>query len=129
MELTTDEILVQIRDNFSRRYKSFGGFKTNKYYQVCLEAVKDEELLSHIIFCNDVLQIPPAKTFLCAKLPAEQLGNYEKRAIGALWGFVFTSVFKYRNKRSVTTNMASPRTATYYFEPLEAAKVVRDRRG
>lgn len=57
-----------IEDNFSKFYTHFREFQENveyaPYWNKCIEAICDEQLLSHIVFCNDIFFIPPVKTFL-----------------------------------------------------------------
>ena len=57
-----------IEENFSEIYSHFKEFQENKEYELywnkCIEAICDKELLSHIVFCNDIFCIPPVKTFL-----------------------------------------------------------------
>ena len=59
--------------------------------------------MDRIIFNNDVMQIPPVKTFLMANQAIQPLtNNEEKKAIGAFWGFVFKFVFWYTNQKDNT---------------------------
>lgn len=127
MKITSHAIERSIYEGFSMRYKSFGNFVDSKYFQACLAAVRDEELLSHIIFCNDVLGNPPVNTFLRARPVQTDLEDYEKRAIGAFWGYVFKYVFLYANQKSVAARVNTVRTATYYLNPPEAVKIVKGR--
>ena len=63
-----ENIPAQVELHFSDNYRHFKEFQLSPeyrpYWDKCMEAVKDRELLSHIIFCNDLLHIPPVKTFL-----------------------------------------------------------------
>ena len=119
-----------IEENFSEIYTHFRDFQTNKdyerYWNKCIEAVSDEQLLSHIIFCNDVFCIPPVKTFLTyykndfivltGKSNAE-LPVFVKKSIGAFWGMVFKFGLGYKGQKSVSVSMNEyfkVRTATYF---------------
>ena len=62
-----------------------------------MQAATDKELLGHIVFCNDLFCIPPVKTFLeyfknnLQEITGDKnavLSDFQKRAIGAFWGFV-----------------------------------------
>ena len=63
-----DNISRQVDLQFSDYYRHFKEFQMapafRPYWDKCMEAVRDRELLSHIIFCNDLFHIPPVKTFL-----------------------------------------------------------------
>lgn len=127
------ENTVQIvEDDFSSIYTHFKEFQQNNIYQPywdkCIEAISDEELLSHIIFCNDIFKIPPVKTFLTyykedfieitgksnAKLPL-----FVKKSIGAFWGMVFKMALGYTSQKSTSVSMNK------YFEVSSATYFIR----
>ena len=101
-----------IEENFSEIYKHFREFQENKEYELywnkCIEAISDQSLLSHIVFCNDIFCIPPVKTFLTyykddfivltGKSDAE-LPLFVKKSIGAFWGMVFKFGLKYKSSQ------------------------------
>ena len=107
-----------IEENFTKVYTHFKEFEENKayasYWNKCMEAVNDEQLLSHIVFCNDVFGIPPVKTFLTfykndfiiltGKKNAE-LPIFVKKSIGAFWGMVFKFGLHYQGQKSVSVSM------------------------
>lgn len=119
-----------IEENFSEIYTNFRDFQFDRkyrcYWKKCLEAVDDEELLSHIIFCNDVFCIPPVKTFLTyykddfillTKKRDAELPLFVKRSIGAFWGMVFKFGLGYKGQKNVCVSMNEyfkVRTATYF---------------
>lgn len=124
-----------IEENFSKIYTHFREFQENKqyapYWNKCIAAVCDKQLLSHIVFCNDVFCIPPVKTFLTfykndfilltSKSNAE-LPLFVKKSIGAFWGMVFKFGLKYNGQKSVSVSMNEyfkVRTATYYTKSEE----------
>jgi hypothetical protein len=83
--------------------------------------------MSHIIFCNDIHQIPPVQTFLKV-MEAEiswELTEMEKRSLGAFWGFVFKFVFMYGRQKSVTARVNTVQTATYFFGPPGPIEVIK----
>lgn len=119
-----------IEENFSEVYTHFREFQENKEYEAywnkCMEAVCDKQLLSHIIFCNDVFYIPPVKTFLTYykkdfialtdKSNAE-LPLFVKKSIGAFWGMVFKFGLEYNGQKNVSVSMNEyfkVKTATYF---------------
>lgn len=126
MRVTTTQIEETLYKDFSRKYKAFGGFIGSAYWDQCLAAVKDEVLLGHILFCNDVLQVPPTHTFLRARPIAEALSEFDKRAIGAFWGFLFKFVFGYGGQKSVTAKVNTVRTASYFYAAKEPVELVKE---
>lgn len=133
--MTTQEIMQTVSDNFSERYKPFKEFQTAEeyrgYWNLCVRAVEDRELLGHIIFCNDLFHIPPVKTFLLyyreelVKLTGRRdamLEPFVKKAIGAFWGMVFKFGLGYQAQESVSVSlnqMFMLRTASYFIGPRE----------
>lgn len=128
--MTTTDIAQQVTDDFSVTYSHFKEFQENPeyrgYWDKCLEAVEDKDLLKNIIFCNDVFSIPPVKTFLTyyykdfIRLTEDEhakLDTYIKRSIGAFWGMVFKFVLGYTEQKSVSVSMNEyfeVRTASVY---------------
>ena len=114
MDNLQNHIASQVELHFADHYHHFKEFQMSPayrpYWDKCMEAVQNRELLSHIIFCNDLFHIPPVKTFL---LYYEQdlisitgredatLELFVKKAIGAFWGMVFKFVLGYQGQESV----------------------------
>ncbi len=117
MIISTSTIEKKIYEDFAKTYKAFGNFMdSGELWDNCILAIRDATLLGHVIFCNDIHQIPPVHTFLKAnKNIKSDLTQMEKRSIGAFWGFVFKFVFGYSNQKSVTARVNSIKTATYFF--------------
>lgn len=128
MKLKPSYIKREIYDRFSKTYKAFGDFvDSGELWDACIAAVSDGTLLGHIIFCNDIHQIPPVHTFLRVRRDMRRdLSELEKRSIGAFWGFVFKFVFCYRNQKSVTARVNTVRTATYFFDMPEDIEIIPD---
>ncbi|MDO6354811.1 hypothetical protein Q3V94_06925 [Caloramator sp. CAR-1] len=121
MNITSDEILQKIYEGFNKIYKAFNNFVDSGFlWEECIKTVKDTDLMNKIIFCNDILNVPPVKVFVLVneKIPSN-LTDYEKKAIGAFWGYVFKFVFGYRNQRSVPINVKGIKTATTFFDVKE----------
>jgi hypothetical protein len=128
VQVSTHEIKERLYSDFPNIYRAFGGFVgSGKLWDLCLQAIEDEVLLSHIIFCNDIHQIPPVQTFLKV-MEAEiswELTEMEKRSLGAFWGFVFKFVFMYGRQKSVTARVNTVQTATYFFGPPGPIEVIK----
>lgn len=127
-----DNMKLLIEEKFSEIYTHFREFQENKeyepYWNKCMEAVCDAQLLSHIVFCNDVFCIPPVKTFLTyykndfieltGKSNAE-IPLFVKKSIGAFWGMVFKFCLGYNGQKSVSVSMNEyfkVKTATYFMK-------------
>ena len=132
-----ENIPAQVELHFSDNYRHFKEFQLSPeyrpYWDKCMEAVKDRELLSHIIFCNDLLHIPPVKTFLLyyegdfVSITGREdaaLDTFVKKAIGAFWGMVFKFALGYRDQESVSISLNQKffvRTSTYFKNPARPA--------
>ena len=133
-------IVEKVENEFSDCYKHFKEFQQNPeyaaYWRQCMAALeatlKDgTKLLSHIEFCNNVLNIPPIKTFLTyyknefIVLTGNEkalLDVYIKKSIDAFWGFVFKVALKYEGQKSVSVSMFdyfNVKTATYFIKSNE----------
>lgn len=135
MIVTVDEIVQRVNQEFAQKYPHFKEFQTDgayfSYWRLCVQALQDRDLLGHIIFCNDLFGIPPMKTFLCnfeAELkeitgrPDAMLADYVKKSIGAVWGYVFKTVFEYAGQKSVSVSLNKVfmlKTATCYTQPTK----------
>ena len=133
MEYITKDLTALVEADFSRRYPHFKEFQQNPayrpYWDKCMEALANRELLSHIIFCNDLFHIPPVKTFLLfyqadfiAITGRENaaLAPFIKKSIGAFWGMVFKFGLGYREQESVSVSLNRRflvRTATWFSAP------------
>lgn len=128
MQICPFEIQREIHNRFAKTYKAFGEFvDSGELWDACLAVVGDTRLMGHIIFCNDIHQIPPVHTFLRANQKIRQdLSETEKRSVGAFWGFVFKFVFGYRNQKSVTARVNTVRTASYFFDAPEDIEIIAD---
>lgn len=117
--ITCKDIVSKINDDFGNKYKPFSKFKdSGEIWDECMKAVNDPKLMNHIIFCNDVLKIPPVKVFLAAnETLTGGFSVYDKKCIGAFWGFVFKFVFMYQSQKdSNPINLKGIKTATYFYD-------------
>ena len=128
---STAEITQRIEEGFTQKYKAFSNFpQSGKVWDECLAAVQDAKLMNNLVFCNDVLQIPPVKVFLLANTNlGGQFTDDEKKSIGAFWGFVFKFVFGYKNQKSVSVRVADNnlKSATYFFDCPQEIEVVPEK--
>lgn len=142
MIISCAKIVDTVTESFcdANRYKQFAEFQWRPeyrpYWDKCIEAIRDPELLSHIIFCNDLFHIPPVKTFLLyfrediAAITGREdalLPTFIKKSIGAFWGMVFKFVLGYQNQENVSISLNRyfmVRTATYFFDPIEKIELV-----
>lgn len=81
--------------------------KERKYLNLFLKLLEDEELLKHIKFANDVLEIPPIRTFITYHRDylKEDVFNtpmsaIAKRGLGACFGYLYKNIYfeKYGEK-------------------------------
>lgn len=121
MVISCAKIEQELRNDFSTRYRRFSSFVDNgDLWDRIIDTVRDVELMKNIVFCNDVMKIPPVKTFIMAqKTPLKDLENDEKQAIGAFFGFIFKDVFKYTGQESVSCVVNTVKTATRFCEPKD----------
>lgn len=120
MLISSSAIMKKIEEEFGTVYKPFSGFPdSGSLWNECIKTVKDDTLMNHIIFNNDVMQIPPVKTFLKAnKTLTGGFTNYQKKALGAFWGFVFKSVFLYDGQKdNVPVGVKDIKKAARFTDP------------
>ena len=88
--------------DFLRTYRGTESFVTNesKYYKLFLELLQDDELLEKIKFANDVLGIPPIKTFILYEreylkkdIFNEKMSPVAKRGLGACFGYLYKFIY------------------------------------
>lgn len=119
MNISTKTILSRIDSDFTSVYKPQSNFPdSGMLWDTCISTIKDIQLMDHIIFNNDVMKIPPVKTFLMANQGIQELtDNEEKKAIGAFFGFVFKFVFGYSNQKdNVPINTKGVKKAAYFYD-------------
>lgn len=127
MKITTTAILSKINNDFTSTYKPQSKFKNSGVlWDECINAVQDVRLMNNIIFSNDIMKIPPVKTFLMANnIITGPLTDEEKKAIGAFWGFVFKFVFGYSSqKENNPVNVKTVKSATYFYDVEDIVEVI-----
>lgn len=90
------------QDDFLKTYRGTETFVTEEggYYALFLELLRDETLLGHIRFANDVLKIPPLKTFILYTRDVLKKDVFRtamtttaKRGLGACFGYLYKFIY------------------------------------
>lgn len=117
MKKSTKEIVDRVNADFATIYKPFTNFPTDrKVWTECMAAASNPKLMNNVIFCNDILQIPPVKVFLLTTSELNfELSDYQKKGIGAFWGFIFKVVFGYESQKSVSVRVRDVKSATFFY--------------
>ena len=115
-------------EEFLKTYKGTEKFvlgEGREYYLLFLELLKNEELLSHIKFANDVLEEPPLKTFifyerdyLKKNLFGKKMTPVQKRGIGACFGYLYKFIYGgYESEQSwFNDDKTGIKTASYFIK-------------
>ncbi|NBI66806.1 hypothetical protein D1646_08240 [Pseudoflavonifractor sp. 60] len=133
MRISIQGLEQAFRQDFAKKYRRFGGFMdSGPLWEEFCQVLGNRELLSHILFCNDVMQIPPVRTHLMISksrggaAASRKLNVREKQELGAAYGFLFKEVFHYPRQESVSCVINTLKTATRYeqdeAQPLELTK-------
>ena len=112
------DIVDKINADFEKVYK--GVRMSGVIFGECIKAVNNVSLMKNIIEQNNK-GTPPVKTFLdSSSVLTGVFSDYEKRCIGAFWGFVFKFVFKYRTQiKNTPINIKGIDTASLYKDPVD----------
>ena len=111
--------------DFLRTYRGTETFVTNesKYYKLFLQLLQNDELLENIKFANDVLGIPPIKTFVLYERDTikndifnEKMSSVAKRGLGACFGYLYKFIYKgYESEQSwFNDEKTGIKTASYF---------------
>lgn len=115
-------------EDFLKTYKGTEKFvlgEGREYYLLFLDLLKDEELLSHIKFANDVLAVPPLKSFvLCEReylkrnVFDKKMTPVQKRGIGACFGYLYKFIYGgYESEQSwFNDENTGIKTASYFIK-------------
>lgn len=110
---------------FLRTYRGTEKFVTaeSEYYNAFLQLLKDDVLLEKIKFCNDVLQIPPLKTFILHErdylkkdIFNGKMTPIAKRGLGACFGYLYKFIYGgYESEQSwFNDETTTIKTASYF---------------
>ena len=125
--ITCRKIESELYAGFASKYRRFSSFiDSGLLWDLVLQTIRNAEMMRNIKFCNDIMKIPPVKTFvLIHKSQLNDLTNEEKQSIGAVFGFVFKDVFGYTEQESVSCVINTIKTATrFYFEKEDLANEI-----
>lgn len=93
-------------EKFNAKYKGTRKFcETSGYYPLFLSSLQNEKLYEHILFCNDILHLPPILVFVkyYAEYFNREMTDNEKRGLGACFGYLFqySGAFHYKSAKPV----------------------------
>ncbi len=118
-KFSPQEIKDGIVHGINNRHHPFNELEIGKgsLWNKCMAVIEDPDLMNKMIFCNDVLQIPPVKVFL--SLPQEKqvttnLSLKDRRFLTALFDYLFKFVFEYQEKHTKRIDIRGLGTAAYY---------------
>lgn len=89
-------------EDFLKRYRGMERFVTNEreYYSLFLELMQNNDLLGQIKFANDVLGVPPLKSFVLyhrkfsgTNLFDKKMDALPKRGLGACFGYLYKFIY------------------------------------
>ncbi len=118
----TTNYLVSDLGRFPQVYRRFSSYVGTELWDILSHVVATKDLISPVVFCNDVLEIPPALVFINLSEKGYlsnglgELQDFDKRFIGAFWGFVFKELLGYNGQKQVRTGHKVIRNATYFFD-------------
>ena len=98
------------------------------YWNLCIKAINDVNFLSGVVFCNNVLSIPPVKVFLTfykqeliqiTRNSRAVLPLFVNRSFGIFWAMIFKGALGYTNQEILKINTSfyfNVKTASYYIK-------------
>ena len=112
-------------ENFLKVYKGTETFvvKECEYYALFLDLLQDDDLLDHIRFANDVLGVPPLKSFILYERDFlkkhvfnKVMSSTAKRGIGACFGYLYKVIYGgYESEQSwFNDEKTGIKTASYF---------------
>jgi hypothetical protein len=129
MRITNNKLKEQFLSTFPIKYKRFSNFVNSGFlWDRIMLVVESQEYMNNIIFCNDIMGIPPVKTFLSINkfTIITELANEEKQSIGAVFGCIFKDVFGYTEQESVSCTINSVKTATRFLSSKEKMYIIEE---
>lgn len=130
-EYRPSEIVKMIEDGFKLVHKPFAKYQheQTELWQKCISTISDYNILEKMIFCNDILKIPPSKVFLCVALSdneANKLTACDKKFIGSFFAYMFGTIFFYQSKKRISLNNPNFKSAMYFYERSEMINILPD---
>ncbi len=127
MEINNNDIIQKIYNDFSTEYKLFSKFvNSGDLWNLCIKTAENTTLLNHIVFCNDVIEIPPVKVFLKSNPEIDKISKgFDKKCVCAFWAFVFKNTLNYTlEQENVIIKTKGIKTATRYYKESHDVKIV-----
>lgn len=131
VEYTPTELVKMLADGFGQTYKPFAKYRNeqSELWTKCISTISDNSVLEKIIFCNDIVRLPPVKVFLCLHpeiTESKKLTAYDKKFLGGFFSYIFTVIFCYKLKKQVGINNPCIRTALYFYDRTDDIVIVPD---
>lgn len=126
MEFNEEELLKYYHgvNSFVCGKKDTPGSSPSIYYTEFLNDVKNDELMAHLKFCNDVLKRPPVSVYAKYKRlngwqGRPKLTSEEKKGLGACFGYIYqfgayAGEYQSSERVSVTDSDSGIVTASYF---------------
>ena len=115
-------------NRFRTEYPGITGYRPHKWFvgsgplwDELIAIVTDKTLISHILFCNDVLGIQPVYTHMMiskyrgGEADSRKLTDDERKALGAAYGFLFRFVFGYTDVKELSCPLPYFKKAALFF--------------
>ena len=123
----TDNILSYVKggrrmkdvytEKFKEKYFRFAAIMDSDLWEKVLYVIDDEDLVKNFVFANDVLKIPPVKTFIMYfELQEFEFENTMKQNLGAAFGCLFYDLLGYADKTSVSCRIANVKMASLFLK-------------
>lgn len=133
VEYTPSELVSAVQEGFAGIYKPFANYpyKQHPLWQKCIETISDAVTLDRIIFCNDVLSLPPVRVFLCLHpelIEDKNLTACDKKFVGSFFSYIFTSIFCYKHKKQVSTRSPCIKTALRFYDRPEGIAIIQEKK-
>lgn len=90
---------------FKEKYRGIDKFCETHYFEFFLKAYNEnQKLFEHIKFANDVLEVPPIKTFILYYRDSfnEVMTSSEKQGLGACFGYLYRFIYEGNYKPTQT---------------------------
>ena len=116
------------KENFLKTYKGTAAMlmeQEESYYALFKELLQDEELLGHIRFANDVLCVPPLKSFVLYERDVlkrdvfqTKMSAVAKRGLGACFGYLYKFIYGGYDSEQCWFNdeKTGIKTASYFYK-------------
>lgn len=114
---TSKGIIETIERDFAVEYKPFAKYQLENLplYAACIDFINNTDMMNKMIFANDYLEIPPVKTFIaCKKEVCKTLSDYDKKFLGAFWGFLFRCLGYEDSKKVALGKNLSLKTGLFF---------------